>query len=34
VQFFGERKPGKQELDSWRMVVAGLPRLGSEGATA
>ncbi len=26
VQFFGERKPGKAELESWREIVRGLPR--------
>jgi putative hemin transport protein len=26
VQFFGERKPGKPELESWRAIVAELPR--------
>jgi putative hemin transport protein len=34
AQFFGERKPGKAELDSWRMMVAGLPRRSDEGAAA
>jgi putative hemin transport protein len=34
AQFFGERKPGKPELDSWRMMVAGLPRRSGEGAAA
>jgi putative hemin transport protein len=32
VQFFGERKPGKPELDAWREIVAGLPR-APEGAS-
>jgi putative hemin transport protein len=27
VQLFGERKPGKVELDAWRDIVAALPRL-------
>lgn len=27
VQFFGERKPGKPELEGWLSIVAGLPRL-------
>jgi hypothetical protein len=30
VQFFGERKPGKTELDGWREIVAALPRIESE----
>jgi len=34
VQFFGERKPGKTELEAWREIVAALPRLDSAGATA
>jgi putative hemin transport protein len=34
VQFFGERKPGKSELDAWRGIVAGLPRIGAAGAPA
>lgn len=34
VQFFGERKPGKTELESWRVAVAGLPRWTGEGASA
>ena len=25
VQFFGERKPGKTELEDWRRIVSGLP---------
>lgn len=29
VQFFGERKPGKPELDAWREIVAALPRLAA-----
>lgn len=28
--FFGERKPGQVELQSWRDLVAGLPRLGEQ----
>lgn len=27
VQFFGKRKPGLPEMDEWREIVAGLPRL-------
>lgn len=27
AMFFGERKPGKPELEAWRTLVAGLPRL-------
>lgn len=27
VQFFGARKPGKPELESWRQIVSGLTRL-------
>jgi putative hemin transport protein len=27
AQFFGERKPGKPELEPWREMVAGLPRV-------
>jgi putative hemin transport protein len=30
VQFFGERKPGKAELDGWRDIVAALPRLPGD----
>lgn len=26
VQFFGERKPGKTELEDWRTIVAALPK--------
>jgi putative hemin transport protein len=26
VQFFGERKPGRPELESWRELIAALPR--------
>ncbi|APW42575.1 hemin-degrading factor [Rhodoferax saidenbachensis] len=33
VQFFGVRKPGLPELQSWRDLVAGVPRLGAK-ATA
>jgi putative hemin transport protein len=29
AMFFGERKPGKPELDAWRTLVAGLPRAAS-----
>ena len=29
AMFFGERKPGKPELEPWRTLVAGLPRLPS-----
>jgi putative hemin transport protein len=28
--FFGERKPGQHELQGWRELVAGLPRLAAE----
>jgi putative hemin transport protein len=28
VQFFGKRKPGRAELDSWRDILQALPRLG------
>ncbi|MEM1371200.1 MAG: ChuX/HutX family heme-like substrate-binding protein [Pseudomonadota bacterium] len=28
VQMFGERKPGTEELPTWRQVVGGLPSLG------
>jgi putative hemin transport protein len=31
VQFFGERKPGKPELEAWRDIVVALPR---EAGTA
>ncbi len=34
VQFFGERKPRKSELDGWRTIVAELPRVGPAGAAA
>ncbi len=34
VQFFGERKPRKAELDAWRTIVAGLPAVGAAGAAA
>ncbi len=30
VQLFGKRKPGIPELQAWRDLVAGLPRLGVE----
>lgn len=30
VQFFGARKPGVPELQSWRELVAGVPRWGSK----
>jgi len=30
VQLFGKRKPGIPELQTWRDIVAGLPRLGVE----
>jgi putative hemin transport protein len=29
AMFFGERKPGKPELEPWRALVADLPRLPS-----
>lgn len=29
VQLFGARKPGVPELEAWRAIVAGLPRLGA-----
>ncbi|MEL6614231.1 MAG: ChuX/HutX family heme-like substrate-binding protein [Bacteroidota bacterium] len=32
VQFFGKRKPGEPELESWREIVASLPR--AEAVTA
>jgi putative hemin transport protein len=32
VQFFGERKPGKAELDEWRQIIATLPQ--AQEATA
>ena len=34
AQFFGERKPGKPELEAWREIVAALPRAGQAGAAA
>jgi putative hemin transport protein len=30
AMFFGERKPGQHELQGWRELVAGLPRLAAE----
>ncbi|MEM7786161.1 MAG: ChuX/HutX family heme-like substrate-binding protein [Bacteroidota bacterium] len=30
VQLFGKRKPGQTELEPWREIIAGLPRLGAE----
>jgi len=30
AQFFGERKPGKPELEAWRNIVAALPLLAEE----
>lgn len=30
AMFFGERKPGQPELQGWRELVAGLPRLAAE----
>ncbi len=32
VQFFGERKPGKAELDGWRRAIANLPLMRPEAA--
>ena len=34
TQFFGERKPGKPELDAWRGIVANLPHADAAGASA
>jgi len=34
VQFFGERKPGKAEIEAWREILAALPRAVGEGAVA
>ncbi|WP_088347481.1 MULTISPECIES: ChuX/HutX family heme-like substrate-binding protein [Rhodomicrobium] len=34
VQFFGERKPGKTELESWREAVAALVRADGPGEVA
>ena len=34
VQFFGERKPRKPELEAWRTIIAELPSIGSAGAAA
>ena len=34
VQFFGERKPGKPELEGWRDIVAALPRAADIGEAA
>ena len=34
VQFFGERKPGKTELDAWRTIVAELAPVGAAGVAA
>jgi putative hemin transport protein len=33
VQFFGERKPGKPELDSWRAIIANAPQVEAAGAS-
>jgi len=33
IQFFGERKEGRSELESWRKVLADLPRV-SQSAVA
>lgn len=34
VQFFGERKPGKAELEGWREIVAALPQMDMAEAAA
>jgi len=34
VQFFGERKPAKPELEAWRGIVAGLSPIGAAGVPA
>jgi putative hemin transport protein len=34
AQFFGERKPGKPELEAWRDIVAALPRAAEAGEAA
>lgn len=34
AMFFGERKPGQPELQSWRDLVAGLPRLSAATEAA
>ena len=34
AMFFGERKPGQPELQSWRDLVAGLPRLANVADVA
>ena len=34
VQFFGERKPRRPELDAWRTIVAELAPVGAAGAAA
>jgi putative hemin transport protein len=34
VQFFGERKPQKAELEAWRKIVADLVPVGAAGAAA
>jgi putative hemin transport protein len=34
AQFFGERKPGKAELEPWREIVAALPRAAETGEAA
>ena len=34
VQFFGERKPRKPELDGWREILRTLPALETTGAAA
>lgn len=32
TQFFGERKPGKAELESWRKIISELPGNAADGA--
>lgn len=32
VQFFGERKPGRAELDAWRDLVSGMPGIEQQEA--
>ena len=34
VQFFGERKPRKAELDAWRTIIGGLAPVGASGVAA
>jgi len=34
AQFFGERKPGKPELEGWREIVAALPHAAQSGEAA